>query len=355
VNLFRHTQAELAMRTKLWMLVSALLILTSCHESPADVKQSSANPLMIPPGFPIPMIPADNPVTPAKVELGRDLFYATELSRDNRHTCASCHSLSASFCDPGNHWSFGVMGRHGTRNAVAIVNEAYDTAFFWDGRATSLEAQALSPIFNSIEMGNDSATVIAALNRNAIYPKLFAHAFGDSTINMTRIAQAIATFERTMISGNSSYDRFRQGDSSALSAAAKQGFALFTGKSANCIACHNGVNFTDNSYHSTGLDFQYADGGRENVTQDPNDNGKFRTPTLRNIALTSPYMHDGRFNTLAQVLDQYNRGGFHNPTQDTLIHPLHLSQAQMDDIVAFLESLTDSNFVTRKEFSNPFH
>ncbi|HET6399815.1 MAG TPA: cytochrome c peroxidase [Candidatus Kapabacteria bacterium] len=313
------------------------------------------NPIVIPPGFPPPIIPADDPVTPAKVTLGRDLFYATELSRDGQHSCGSCHILSASFCDPGNHWSFGVDGRHGPRNASCIVNEAYDTAFFWDGRAPSLEAQVPVPIYNPVELDNDSTTVIESLSKNVLYPPLFTLAFGDGAITMTRIAQAVASFERTMISGSSAYDQFREGDTSALSDAAKRGFALFTSSTTNCSACHSGVNFTDDAYHSTGLEFQYADEGREDVTHDPNDNGKFRTPTLRNIALTAPYMHDGRFNTLVQVLDQYNRGGFHNPTQDTLVRPLHLTQAQMEDIIAFLESLTDSSFVTRKDFSNPFN
>lgn len=356
VNFFLLRLSHIRWRD-LALLASASLILASCERSASDVAmpQTSANVLVIPPGFPNPMIPADDPVTPAKVNLGRDLFYATELSRDHEHSCASCHSLSASFCDPGNHWSFGVDGRHGVRNASPIVNEAYDTAFFWDGRAPSLEAQALVPIFSNVELDNDSATVVAALNKNSLYPNLFEEAFGDNSITMTRISQAIATFERTLISGSSAYDQFREGNSSALSAAAKRGFTLFTSSAANCIACHRGINFTDNGYHSTGLDFQYPDGGRENVTHNPDDNGKFRTPTLRNIALTAPYMHDGRFNTLEQVLEQYNKGGFHNPTQDTLIRPLHLTQAQMEDIVAFLESLTDSNFVTRKDCSNPFH
>ena len=317
--------------------------------------QAPANPLVIPPGFPNPVIPADDPVTPAKVNLGRDLFYAIELSRDRQHSCASCHLLSASFCDPGNHWSFGADGRHGFRNAPPIVNEVYDTAFFWDGRTPTLEAQALVPIFSTVELDNDSATVVAALNQNSLYPNLFELAFGDNCITVTRIAQAIATFERTLISGASAYDRFREGDSSALSSGAKRGFALFTSTALNCVTCHSGINFTDDGYHSTGLDFQYPDEGREEVTQDPNDHGKFRTPTLRNVALTAPYMHDGRFNTLAQVIEQYNSGGFHNSTQDTLIRPLHLTLAQMDDIIAFLQSLTDSNFVTRKDCSNPFN
>ena len=321
-------------------------MLASCEQS---------NSLVLPPGFPPPHIPADNPITPAKVELGRDLFYATELSRDNAHSCASCHLLSASFCDPGKPWSFGVGNRHGFRNAPAIINAAYDTCFFWDGRALTLEAQAVGPIYNPVELDNDSATVMAALSKNAIYPPLFQHAFGDPAITMTRIARAIATFERTLISGGSAYDRFRLGDSTALSAAQKRGLALFTSSATNCSTCHSGINFTDDAYHSTGLDYRYWDTGLENVTHNPQDNGKFLTPTLRNIALTEPYMHDGRFTALIQVLEHYNRGGQHNPTQDTLVRRLHLSHSQMEDIVAFLGSLTDSSFVQRKDFSNPFH
>ncbi len=299
------------------------------------------------------MIPADNAITPAKVELGRYLFYSTELSSDGKHSCSSCHSPSAWFCDPGNHWSFGVGGQHGERNAPALINLAWDTAFFWDGRANSLEAQVLVPLYNSVEMDDDSVRIAGTLSNDGLWPGLFERSFGDTSITMTRISQAIASFERTLTSGWSAYDRFAQGDTGAISDAAKRGLALFDG-SANCSRCHSGYNFTDNGYHSTGLDFQYADAGRGYITGNATEMDAFKTPSLRNVALTAPYLHDGRFNTLLQVLEGYNKGGMHNPTQDTLIHPLHFSMQQMEDLVAFLDCLTDSSFVTRTSFSNPF-
>ncbi len=342
--------------TGLFLLSCVTLVLASCQPSPntdINMPQVPQDPLVVPAGFPKPPVPANNPVTPVKVALGRSLFYATQLSRDGQHSCASCHQLSASFSDFGNAVSKGVFNETGTRNAPALMNVAYDTNFFWDGRATTLEAQASKPILNPVELGSDSNTVIANLSNSAYYRELFADAFGDQTITMPRIAQALATFERTLISGSSAYDQFKLGDSSALSPAAQRGLQLFTSKNVNCVACHSGINFTDNAYHSTGLDFQYEDEGREDVTGSPNDNGKFRTPSLRNIALTSPYMHDGRFTTLQQVLDHYNEGGKHNSTQDTLIHALQLTQPQMDDLIAFLQSLTDRSFVTRQDFTDP--
>jgi cytochrome c peroxidase len=333
------------------------LTLASCQPAATDLNmpQPPQNPLVVPTGFPQPSVPADNPITPEKVELGRDLFYTNELSSNNQLSCAGCHSLAASFSDPGKAVSMGVFNERGSRNAPPLMNLAYDTVFFWDGRATSLEQQAVGPILNPVELGNDSLTVVATLNKDPFYRELFAKAFPDGSITITHIAQAIATFERTLISGSSAYDRFALGDSSALSASAQRGLTLFKSNSVNCIACHSGVNFTDNAYHSTGLDFEYADIGREDVTQNQNDNGKFRTPSLRNIALTEPYMHDGRFTNLQQVLDHYNSGGMHNTTQDTLVHKLNLSQSQEDDLIAFLQSLTDNNFVARKDFANPFH
>ncbi len=310
--------------------------------------------LVIPEGFPKPVIPSNDPVTASKVELGRYLFYTTDLSRNNKLSCASCHLPSASFADPGKPWSFGVDNRHGARNAPAIVNPAYDASCFWDGRAASLEDQAVGPIYNPVELDNDSVTVMRALRTDAIFPAMFSRAYGDTQITMTRIAYAIASFERTMMSDSSPYDRYTRGDLSALSAAAKRGFTLFKSPEVNCISCHSGPNFTDNQYHSNGLDFHYPDAGRFNVTHDPNDIGKFRTPTLRNLVFTAPYMHDGRYNNLLQVVNHYNQGGQHNPTQDPRVHPLHLTRPQMEDIVAFLKSLSDSTFITRKDLSNPY-
>jgi cytochrome c peroxidase len=203
-------------------------------------------------------------------------------------------------------------------------------------------------------MGSDSVTLVATLNNIPNYQEMFAEAFGGTNpITFTHIEQALATFERTLISGESPYDRFMQGDSTALSASAKNGLALFNSSKTNCSKCHSGINFTDNAYHSTGLYVIYPDIGREDVTHNPADNGKFRTPSLRNVALTPPYMHDGSFSTFLAVINNYNVGGRQNATQDSLIHPLYLTPSDFNDLIAFLNSLTDTSFTQRPDFQKP--
>ena len=340
------------------LAVASLLALAACQSAPSDLNMPPVqqDPLVIPSGFPKPVIPATNPLTPDKVELGRYLFYESKLSGDNTKSCSSCHAASTSFSDQGKATSIGIRSGRGSRNAPALMNLAYDTvAFFWDGRAATLEAQATAPITNPIELGSDTNSVIQKLSVSPLYKMMFANAFGDSKITMDRIGKALSSFERTMISGGSDYDRFMAGDSSALSAAAQRGMQTFQSKEVNCVGCHKGVNFTDNQFHSTGLETFYEDQGREMVTQDPRDNGKFRTPSLRNIALTAPYMHNGSFTSLQAVLDHYNEGGKHNSTQDSLIHELHLNQSQMDDLIAFLRSLSDKSFTQRSDFKSPFN
>jgi cytochrome c peroxidase len=335
------------------------LTLAACQQSnDVNMPQAAQNPLIVPAGFPMPPVPADNPITTAKVALGRDLFYEKNLSFNNTQSCASCHSVTQSFSNQGKPVSVGARGEGGSRNAPGLMNVAYDTVFFWDGRATTLEMQAGMPIINPVELGNDSGTVVATLSSKAVYQELFSQAFGGpdasgQNITFKRIEQAIATFERTLISGGSAYDRYMQGDASALSASAKNGLALFDSNITNCSSCHSGINFTDNSYHSTGIVAFYEDDGREDVTGSPNDDGKFRTPSLRNVALTFPYMHDGSFKDLPSILAHYVQGGMHNSTQDSLIRPLNLTGQQVNDIIAFLNSLTDSSFTQRTDFKNP--
>jgi cytochrome c peroxidase len=346
------------------LLASVAFLLAACQQSSTtdlNMPQVAQNPLVIPAGFPQPVVPTDNPITPAKVELGRDLFYETKLSGNNSKACASCHSVSESFSDAGNAVSIGINKQSGVRNAPGLMNVAYDTTFFWDGRASSLEMQAGMPILNPVELGNDSTTVVATLNNSAYYRELFAEAFGGSNatgsqITFTRIAQALATFERTLISGASDYDRFANGDSSALSASAQRGMALFNSAETNCSSCHSGINFTDNNYHSTGITPFYSDDGREDFTNNPGDDGKFRTPSLRNVALTAPYEHDGSFTTLKAVVDHYFEGGEHNSTQDTLVRAISygVGSQQETDIINFLNSLTDNSFTQRAEFKNPY-
>ena len=338
------------------VIVSGCITLAACQNTSTDLNmpQLEQNPLVLPAGFPMPNVPANNPITPSKVSLGRYLFYDASLSSTGSKSCASCHSLTNGFSDT-SAVSMGVR-ESGSRNALPLINVAYDTTFFWDGRAHSLEMQAGMPILNPVEMANDSISVVTTLNKSAFYRSLFASAFGDNStdgnaITFSRVCQALATFERTFISGNSAYDRFAAGDSSALTPSQLRGFTLF--KNDSCMSCHSGVNFSDNAYHSTGLVPFYSDDGREDVSFNGEDNGKFRTPTLRNVALTAPYEHDGSMKTLLQVIDHYNKGGEHNSTQDPRIKPLNLSSSQEQDIINFLNSLTDNSFVTRQDFQNP--
>jgi cytochrome c peroxidase len=284
-------------------------------------------------------IPPDNPQTPAKVRLGAQLYFDGRLSVDNSLSCASCH-------DPATGWAnhhrvdTGVGGRMGKRNSGTILDAAYMKYQFWDGRATTLEEQALGPIHNPVEMGETLEHVVAKLTAVDGYRRQFGEVFGTA-VTTDGIAKALAAFERTVLSGPSPYDRYVSGDATAMPEAAVRGLQLFNGK-AGCRACHSGPLFSDQSFHNIGVGMSEpeADPGREAVTHDPNDLGKFKTPSLRNVALTWPYMHDGSAATLASVLEFYDRGGIPNPTLDARIRPLQLTNGEQADLVAFLEALT---------------
>ena len=344
------------------LILSAVpvMLLASCqtNSSPSayNLPQSAGNPLVIPVGFPKPVIPADNPITFDKVALGRQLFYDARLSKDNSVSCSSCHSQASGFSDVGHAVSTGVGGRTGTRNAPSLVNLAYDTTFFWDGRAKTLEQQAVGPILNPIEMGNDSNTVVKTLSNNAYYLSLFSKAFGDSKITMTRVAQAIASFERTLVSGNSPYDQYMRGDVSAMSQSAIRGMQLFMDTNAtDCSGCHSGVNLSDGGYYSTGFQPAYYSGdqGLAALTGRQTDQGKFKTPSLRNVQLSAPYAVNGGTATLLQMVQHYNAGGVSGSNADSRIRPLNLSEGQMNDLVAFLQSLTDQDFIRNPNYGKP--
>lgn len=293
------------------------------------------------PALPTMEIPADNPQTQAKVALGRQLYFDPRLSIDNSISCATCHAPETAWAnhDPVDT---GVGGRMGTRNSGTILDAAYMKFQFWDGRAGTLEEQALGPIHNPVEMGETLEHVVRKLEAVAGYRAQFHAVFGTG-VTSDGIAKAIAAFERTVLSGPSPYDRFIAGDSSALSAAAVRGSQLFAGK-AGCDACHMGPMFSDQSFHNigVGMDRPEPDIGRQAVTGDPQDRGKFKTPGLRNVALTWPYLHDGSAATLADVVEFYDRGGLPNPTIDVRIKALGLTDGEQSDLVAFLQSLTGS-------------
>jgi cytochrome c peroxidase len=296
-----------------------------------------------PPGLPPVPVPANNPLTPAKIALGEQLFFERALSVDGTVNCATCHKPDHFFSDETPR-SAGVGAQLGTRNAVSVLNAAYASYLLWDGRSLSLEDQVRYPVTHPREMNNTQEKVVKALSANPVYPPLFKEAFGDETIAWDRITKAIASFERTLVAGNAPFDRYMAGDRAAIPEAAVRGFARFSG-SAGCTHCHKydkaNPFFSDFEFHNTGVGWsQSPDLGRYELSKAREDKGAFRTPMLRNVAKTAPYMHDGSLTTLSQVIDHYARGGDKNPFLDEHITPLTLTEADKADLIAFLESLT---------------
>ena len=286
------------------------------------------------------VIPADNPLTKEKVELGRTLFFDKRLSKDGTIACASCHLPSKAYTD-GKPVSSGIKGLKGGRSAPTAINRAFAAAQFWDGRAASLEEQSVGPFVSPVEHGFiNHDELVAKIRKIAGYRKLFKEVFG-ADVTIDGVGKAIASFQRTIVSGNSPADRFDfGGEQNALSEDAKRGLELFRGK-ARCTRCHSNFNFSDEKFHNLGIgwDTNTVDLGRYMVTQNPEDVGAFKTPTLREIARTAPYMHDGRFKTLEEVVNFYNGGGIKNPHLDNTIIPLELTEEEKKDLVSFLRSL----------------
>jgi cytochrome c peroxidase len=285
-------------------------------------------------------VPEDNPLTAAKVELGRRLFHDRRLSRDGSTACATCHDPQRAFSD-GRPLARGIGGAIGARHAPAIVNRGYGQSFFWDGRAGKLEDQVLQPILNSKEMGMDPASLVVRLRRDRRYRREFHFAFGREP-NTADLSRALASYVRTIRSGDSRFDRYLYGRSGTLTAEEERGFSIFSSK-ANCWVCHTGSNFTDERFHNTGVawkDGRAADDGRFEVTQNPADHSAFKTPTLREVSRTAPYMHDGSIATLEEVVEYYDRGGNRNPGLDSAIRPLHLTAEEKRALASFLNSLS---------------
>jgi len=261
-------------------------------------------------------VPEDNPITMGKVELGRALFFDTRLSFDNSVSCAACHSPQAGFAD-GLRVSLGIDAQKGGRNAPTVINRAFSRQQFWDGRAGSLEEQSIGPLVNPVEMGMPSHEfVVKKIGAIRGYRDWFKKIFGRN-VNIDDLARAIASFERTVVSGNSAFDQFMAGKEGVLSESGRRGLALFEGK-ARCTQCHAGSNFTDEKYHNLGVGWggTRVDLGRYKITGNKQDIGAFKTPTLREIAHTAPYMHNGDFATLEEIVAFYNRGGIANPFLD---------------------------------------
>ncbi|GGJ26934.1 cytochrome-c peroxidase [Deinococcus roseus] len=295
----------------------------------------------------LPQIPTTNPQTPEKIALGKKLFYDPILSQNGTVSCASCHNPDHAFAD-NQPISPGVEGRKGARNAPTLTNVAFRKSFFFEGGAKSLELQAMGPLTEHNEMASDVAETVKKLKASAQYVALFKAAFQDEP-SMQHVVEAIASFERTLVGFDSPYDRFQRGDLTALSESQQRGMELFFDK-ADCFHCHSGGNFTDELPHNTALSFFDEDQGLFRLTSRDEDIGKFKTPTLRNIALTAPYMHDGSMATLRETVQHYNDGGESNLNADPLMRPLGLTDQEIDDVVAFLESLTDETFVKNPAF-----
>jgi cytochrome c peroxidase len=295
-------------------------------------------------GLPPVPIPATNPPTPAKVVLGEQLFFDARLSSDGKVSCASCHVPDRLFSDELSI-SPGVDGGLGRRNTPSVLNTAYLPAIFWDGRSPDLEDQVRYPVVHPKEMNMQRRRVVEILQADPLYRARFLEAFGDGEITFDRVSQAIATFERTLLSGNSPFDRFFfGGEEGALSAEARRGWELFRGR-LGCIRCHSfdaeRPFFTDGGYHNTGIGYDAItpDLGRFRVSAVREEKGSFRTPGLRDVAATAPYMHDGSLKSLDEVLDFYVRGGLPNLYIDPMIQPLTLSEQDRKDLLRFLESL----------------
>ena len=359
-------------------LVIVALGLTGCHtENLAAMDPAPAAPtpyaLTVPAGFPTPAVPADNPLTVEGVALGRMLFYEKKLSSTGTMSCGSCHQQSKAFTD-GLARAVGVDGVPSPRGAMSLANVLWSTTLNWDGSFATLEKQVPHPIENAIELHQPLTVGVSKLQATRTYPPLFRAAFGTATITNDLVAKALAQFERTLISGSSRYDKYRL-TRQGLNVDEMAGLVLYNVhiipgrlRGAECFHCHTQPLMSssyEGRFFNNGLDQTFADAGRGSLTGLPNDQGKFLEPTLRNIALTAPYMHDGRFKTLEEVLDHYSdHVQMASPSLDVnLIQGLNnapfgthmeLTATEKRQVIAFLKTLTDSTFITDERFSNPF-
>jgi cytochrome c peroxidase len=316
----------------------------------------------LPKGFPVPRVPADNPMSAAKVELGRYLFYDARMSVNGKQSCASCHKQELAFTD-GRATGLGTTGEAHSRSAMSLVNIAYGATLTWANPGMkTLEEQALTPMFGEhpVELGlREGDGFVPMLRRDAKYREQFARAFPEDgdPFTIANVTKAIACFERSIISGRSPYDRYHYGgDDHAVSEAAKRGEILFFDQHHSCFRCHGGFNFSSAAFHNNGLYHSYPanNPGMYEHTKVEADVGKFKAPTLRNIAVTGPYMHDGSLRTLEEVLEHYATGGRKNPNQDHLVHGFEMSAQERSDLIAFLNALTDDAVLHDARFASPW-
>lgn len=347
-----------------------LLAIASCNDESEELTtiNHDQTPYVMNIGdFPTPVIASDNPLTIQGVKLGRMLFYEKKLSKDGSMACASCHRQKHAFSDT-NSLSIGVEDLPGKRQAMAIINMAWNTnEFFWDGRAHLLRDQSILPIQDELEMNETLENVVSKLNMEQTYLDQFKRTFGNTEITSHKISLALEQFMNSIVSVDSKYDQFLRGDA-LLTVSEERGRVLFFAEyneffpstsGADCAHCHSPTNFSNYEYMNNGINDMFTDMGREAVTLDPADKGKMKVTTLRNIELTTPYMHDGRFTTLAEVVDHYNSGLKSSSTLDpalanTMNTGLMLDAQDKEDLVAFLKTFTDQTFLNNSEYTDPF-
>jgi cytochrome c peroxidase len=364
------------MSTKQLRIITALiglLVLTSCKKNPEPYQATyDSTPYVLQyvnNTLPTPNLPSDNPLTVEKVKLGKMLFYENQLSKDGSMNCATCHIQEDGFSDL-NQFSTGVEGLQGGRQAMAIFNLAWnENGFFWDGRAELLRHQSILPIQDPLEMNETLVNVIAKLSADTLYTSQFNRAFDGGAITSLNISFALEAFMMSIVSDNSKYDRYLNGTES-LTASEENGRVLFFAEyneffpltsGADCAHCHSSTNFENDQYMNNGLDNDagVTDIGREEVTNDANDKAKFKVTSLRNIAVTGPYMHDGRFTTLEEVVDHYNNGIEQSATLDPALNAttstgLMLDATEKADLINFLKTLTDDSYLNNPDYKSPF-
>lgn len=338
------------MNKTVFLLAWIIAGLWACQKDPPSLPAVEPEPLLaVPPGFPAPDFPADNALNPARWTLGRRLFYDPVLSRDSTLSCASCHHPHRAFSDTVA-FSPGVGGAPGLRNAPTLANVAYHPYFTREGGVPTLEMQVLVPIQEHNEFDFNILLIAERLARDTAYVRQSLEAYGRAPDAFV-ITRALACFERTLLSGGSDFDRyFFQGKNDALNGAQQRGMDLFFSTKTNCAQCHAGFNFTNYAFENTGLYADYPDPGRYRLTELESDRARFKVPTLRNAALTAPYMHDGSLPTLEAVVEHYDAGGQPHPNKSALVRPLGLTAGEKADLVAFLTSLTDDAFVNNPKF-----
>jgi cytochrome c peroxidase len=365
------------------LAVSSLLVVTACGASMNAADAGSGYDWNLPKGFPTPKVPDDNPMTAEKVQLGRKLFYDVRLSKNRTQACATCHEQKRAFTD-GRMTGLGSTGEAHPRNPQGLTNVAFNATLTWaNPLLTTLERQALLPLLGEhpveLGFGSNEAELISRLQTEDDYATRFAQVFPEEGISLVTITRALAAFERVLISGNSPWDKYAAGDTNALSDSAKRGLALFNSETLECYHCHAGFNFADSvvhsgssapdaPFHNTGLynldgngAYPTGNAGLVDVTGRAGDMGRFRAPSLRNVTVTAPYMHDGSIATLRDVVTHYAQGGrakrqtgMFSPLQSDLVRGFTLSAQETEDLLAFLAALTDDEFLTNPALSSPF-